>query len=65
MLPALCLPAGTGLQRCFDAAGAAAPSLHRGVVFENFRHDRLARGIYAGERGMDARHVEGPEPLNQ
>src|SRR5712671_877689 len=65
MLPPLCISAGTDLQRCFDAARVATPSVHRWVVFENFRHDRMARWIYAGERGMDARNAESPEPFNQ
>src|SRR6266404_1750813 len=65
MLSALRISARRCFQRRIATSRTAKTFVYRRIVFQDLRDDWLAGGLFAGERGLDARDVEGAGTLDQ
>src|SRR5712691_6483541 len=65
MLSALRVSTGHGVQCRIAPSRTAKTSVYRRIVFKDLRNDWLAGGLFAGERRVDARDVEGAGTLDQ
>src|SRR5215471_17718127 len=65
MLPALCLSAGDGFQRCVLTSRIAPTTLHCRLFLKDLCHDRLAYRIRAGQSRLDESDAESAGAFDQ